>query len=313
VTSLGDRGRVAGLGLVAALAPLGCVSAGPAPDGTADGSPRALAGGEFPSSWGEGGPACAGEPPLRVHAYEPGTFILRQSLCSHFEAPFMYLLFGRDRALLVDTGASEVGLTGAVAQLMAGWQERPGGRAVDLLVCNTHGHGDHVAGNAGLAAARGATVVGATADRVASFFELDTWPRGAAELDLGGRVLDVIPTPGHHPSHVAIYDRQTGLLLTGDTLYPGRLYIADFPAYQDSIERLVRFAEQHPVRWILGAHIEMSRQPGQEFPGGATHHPDEHALQLGHAHLLELRDALAAMQERPVRQVRDDFVIVPLR
>ncbi len=50
-------------------------------------------------------------------------------------------------------------------------------------------------------------------------------------IDLGDRVLDVLAIPGHHAAHVAYYDRKTGILLTGDHLYPGRLYVADFPAY----------------------------------------------------------------------------------
>lgn len=57
--------------------------------------------------WNEGAPDCAATPqnPLQVHAYELQTFILRQSPCVHFEANFIYLLVGSDKALLIDTGA----------------------------------------------------------------------------------------------------------------------------------------------------------------------------------------------------------------
>ena len=44
------------------------------------------------------------EPDIQVHQLNPDTYILRQSLCSSGEAPFMYLLFGEDKALLEDTG-----------------------------------------------------------------------------------------------------------------------------------------------------------------------------------------------------------------
>ena len=56
--------------------------------------------------WNEGSPECANspQPPLQVHQYNARTFILRENLCSTFEAPFMYLLFGQTRALLLDTG-----------------------------------------------------------------------------------------------------------------------------------------------------------------------------------------------------------------
>src|SRR3954469_11495197 len=56
------------------------------------------------------------DPFIQVHRFDPHTFILRQSKCSEpgtkanpgpsFEAPFLYLLFGRAKCLLLDSGAS---------------------------------------------------------------------------------------------------------------------------------------------------------------------------------------------------------------
>ena len=56
------------------------------------------------------------------------------------------------------------------------------------------------------------------------------WPNGIGQIDLGDRVIDVMPTPGHYSSHVAYYDRQTGLFFSGDFLLPGRLLIEDTEA-----------------------------------------------------------------------------------
>ena len=57
--------------------------------------------------WNEGASDCGAAPqnPLQIHKYEPQTFILRQSPCADFEANFIYLLIGSDKALLIDTGA----------------------------------------------------------------------------------------------------------------------------------------------------------------------------------------------------------------
>ena len=63
-------------------------------------------------------------------------------------------------------------------------------------------------------------MVGLSSTAVASFFGISAWPTEIVEYDLGGRIIDVIPIPGHQSAHIALYDRQTGLLLTGDTLYP---------------------------------------------------------------------------------------------
>ena len=48
-----------------------------------------------------------GGPDWQVHEYNPNFFILRQSGCIHYEKPFLYLFFGRDSALLEDTGAGK--------------------------------------------------------------------------------------------------------------------------------------------------------------------------------------------------------------
>ena len=58
-------------------------------------------------------------------------------------------------------------------------------------------------------------------------FNVVNWPNSIGQIDLGDRVIDVIPTPGHYPSHVAYYDRQTGLFFSGDFLLPGRFLIED--------------------------------------------------------------------------------------
>jgi hydroxyacylglutathione hydrolase len=57
---------------------------------------------------------------------------------------------------------------------------------------------------------------------VRAFFGFANWPNGIAHLDLGDRTVDVIPTPGRNPTHVAFYDGRTGILFSGDFLLPGR-------------------------------------------------------------------------------------------
>jgi hydroxyacylglutathione hydrolase len=47
---------------------------------------------------------------------------------------------------------------------------------------------------------------------VRAFFGFTDWPNGIAHVDLGGRLVDVIPTPRHNETHVAFYDKRTGIL-----------------------------------------------------------------------------------------------------
>lgn len=276
--------------------------------------------GTFPNAWISGGPDCGSEPPVQVHHYEPDFVILRQSLCTNFEAPFIYLIFGDDRVLMLDTGAGPIGptLRQTVFNIIVQWLQQNGKNSTDLVVVHSHGHGDHKAGDNDLATLPNTTVVGANVTAVRQFFGITNWPTEIVSYDLGNRVLDIIPIPGHESSHIAIYDRRTATLLTGDSLYPGRLYVFGaqsqnlWPVYQASIQRLVDFVATRDLCWVLGTHIEMSATPGVDFNLGATHHPSERVLQLERRHLIELNDAITAMGANPVVEVHPDFIITPI-
>jgi hydroxyacylglutathione hydrolase len=95
-------------------------------------------------------------------------------------------------------------------------------------------------------------------------------------------------------------------------LYPGRLYVRDAPAFAESVNRLVEFTSTRPVAHVLGAHIENTRTPYVDYPQGTTRQPDEHALELGRAQLLELADGLRRMGTRLERRAFRDFTIWPL-
>ena len=114
---------------------------------------------------------------------------------------------------------------------------------------------------------------GVELDAVRRFFGFANWPDGIVPLDLGGRVLDVIPIPGHQEASIALYDRATGILLTGDTLYPGRLYVTDVAAFRRSIDRVIDFTKDKPVAHILGTHIEQSATPFVDYPRGTQYQP----------------------------------------
>lgn len=249
---------------------------------------------------------------LHVHRYNDDLVILRQSGRTHFEKPFLYLLFGRTRALLLDTGAPGADVARVVRTLI---RQRAADRQEaepSLIVAHTHGHDDHVAGDAHFQDAPGTVVVGADVDAVREFFHIACWPTSPGWCDLGDRILDVVPVPGHEPASVAFYDRRTGILVSGDLLYPGRLYIRDAQAFRASVHRLVEFTRDRPVAHVLGAHIENRRTPFLDYPEGTTAQPDEHGLALGRAHLLELADALAAMAPRVERRRLRDFTIWPV-
>jgi glyoxylase-like metal-dependent hydrolase (beta-lactamase superfamily II) len=244
-------------------------------------------------------------PAIRAWAYDEATTLLRQSIATHFEAPFLKLLVGRTHALLIDTGTGDVDVRRAVDAAL-----EAEGRDLELVVAHTHAHTDHVGGDGQFVGRPRTTIVGHTPSDVANTFGIDGAGRGT--IDLGGRPIEIVFIPGHEAAHIAFYDRATQLLLTGDTLYPGRLYVRDWDAYRGSIARLVRFVDEgHPIGHLLGAHIELSVYD-VEYPEGATDHPDEHPLPLAEGHLRDLLATVDAMASRPVRTKRPSYVVVPL-
>ena len=90
-------------------------------------------------------------PAWQVHEYNPNFFILRESGCIHYEKPFLYLIFGKDKALLEDTGAGQMDTAAVVKDLIAKWAKRNNKTGpVPLIVLHSHSHGDHTAGDAGV-------------------------------------------------------------------------------------------------------------------------------------------------------------------
>lgn len=275
-----------------------------------DGGP--LRPGVLPERWPTGGPRCAESPDFFIHEYNPDLYILRQSGCSNYEKPFLYLLFGRDRALLIDTGAEGAPVARTVDSLVQKWLKRNNRASIHLVVAHSHEHGDHTAGDKQFESWPQSELVSPALEAVQSHFGIRDWPNQIVPYDLGGRLVDVIPLPGHARTSVAYYDRQTGILFTGDSLYPGRLYVRDWEAFVRSTKRLVTFTAGKPIAHILGCHIENSATPFLDYPVGSLIQPDEHRLELGRAHLLELDQALDALAGKARRVALRDFTIWPM-
>ena len=267
--------------------------------------------GSLPRSWQVSGPDCKENPQFQIQEYNPDLYIFRESGCSNYEKPFLYLLFGKEKALLLDTGAGTTDLARALKAQVDEWLTRNNRDHIPLIAAHTHSHRDHISGDQQLKSLSFVTVVEPKTSAVETFFGFRNWPTEVVTYDLGQRVLDIIPIPGHEGSSIAVYDRETGILFAGDTLYPGRLYVEDGVAFTLSVQRLVDFTQGKIVAHILGNHIEQTRTPYLDYPIGTVYQPDEHELELGRAQLLELNDALRAMKGRVVKMAFRDFTIWP--
>ena len=178
--------------------------------------------GTLPTHWLSQQPKCMEIPEWQVHEYNPNFFILRQSPCTDYEKPFVFLFFGKDKAMLVDTGSRNGDLAPTLQLTIKNWLKRNGRASIPLIVTHTHEHEDHTWGDKALQSMNDASIpvifVAASVEANSQFFGIAHWPEDIGHVDLGGRVLDIIPIPGHSAASIAFYDRNTGVLLSGDTM-----------------------------------------------------------------------------------------------
>jgi len=271
--------------------------------------------GTLPTHWFSQQAKCMEIPEWQVHEYNADFYLLRQSPCTDYEKPFIFLLFGKDKAMLIDTGSRNGNLVPTLELTIKNWLARNHRASIPLIVTHTHEHEDHTWGDKAIQAisdpAIPVTFIPSEVEATKKFFGIATWPTDIGHIDLGERPIDMIPIPGHSAVSLAFYDHKTGVLLAGDTLYPGRLYVKDFPAFQASVERLVKFTADKPIAHILGNHIEQSSTPFLDYPVGTMYQPNEHELALSRGSLLELDDAVHSMHGTPKRLALRDFSVWP--
>ena len=256
---------------------------------------------------------------IEVLAVNKDTYILRQNRCTNFEAPFIYLLFGEHTLFIQDTGATGDAnvfpLYQTVKQIIKQRaEEHKDKRANELkiLVTHSHGHSDHRAADAQFRGKENVTLIEPEEEAMQGYFGFNQWPEGEATIDLGNRKLTVFPIPGHHARSIAVYDPDTQWLLTGDTFYPGRLYVMDWKAFKYSISKLVSFSKTHTISALMGTHIEMSNQAGIDYPMGNSFQPNEAPLPLSVVELRLLDETLVEMGDEVSDKVLDKFIISPV-
>jgi len=255
------------------------------------------------------------DPAIEVFQYDESSYVLRQNKCLSYEAPFIYVLIGDKKILVVDTGATKSAkkfpLYKTIQSLNQKHSIHEKASEREILVIHTHSHSDHYSADSQFTGQPKVTVVAANNAGINEFFSFKQWPHQEAKLELGGRSITIIPTPGHQDEAISIYDTQTKWLLTGDTFYPGFVYVKDWNDYKDSIARLVLFSNSHTVSAILGAHIEMTNKVGKYYEIGTIYQPEESSLLLMPKDLVELNTKLNQV-DKPTKISLDGLIVEPL-
>ena len=271
--------------------------------------------GNLPFRWIYGSNVAAKnrDPRVQMVQYNEDTYILRQNMCVHWEAPFTYLLFGNNAALLIDTGASQEAncypLRATVDAIITRITQVRRKKSLPLTVVFTSG--EDVAQNQGAAQFIGrpdTTLAPRTLPEMRQFYKLtDAWPNGFAKIDLGGRAIEVLPMPGTHKDGVIFYDPYNRFLHTGDFLYPGKVQISNDADYVTSLERLQRWMQTRPVKWFMGGHIEMQFVPGKSYPRFYTYKPYERVLQMEPELIGDFLASAKQIAGKETMLVRPDF------
>jgi hydroxyacylglutathione hydrolase len=81
-------------------------------------------------------------------------------------------------------------------------------------------------------------------------FTVDEWLAPCADIDLGGRILTVVYSPGHTNDSISLYDAASDKLFSGDFLYQGPLFaflpnstLGDYAQGAGRVEQMSLWAE----------------------------------------------------------------------
>ena len=194
-----------------------------------------------------------------------------------------YLILGREKALLFDTGNGIGKISEIVNQLTI----------LPVVVLNSHTHFDHIGGNAEFRDIL-AMDTDYTRNNVAGYsnelvreevseeaicgslpaeinpatyytpsFTVKTFIKDGYKIDLGGRILEVLSTPGHTPDAISLLDLELGLLWVGDIYYEGPIWLfvpeTDLDVFYNSVKRLCNIVPH--LNTLYPAHNSPIVQP----------------------------------------------------
>ncbi len=177
--------------------------------------------------------------------------------------------------VIIDAGNCNERENAALDEFIASHELRP------VLAVNTHGHFDHTLGVEHLRTRYGIPFALSGKDRflletasvsgtiygvkIGAMPSIDRDLDAEREIRFGETTLRVIPTPGHTPGHVSLYEPESKVLFTGDTLFRESIGRTDLPGGDYS--------------WIMRSILEQLVPLGDEVRVYPGHGPE---TTLGH-------------------------------
>lgn len=195
-----------------------------------------------------------------VQRLNAGTFAIGEP--RYYQRNYSYLIVGEREALLFDAGSGTRDIRPVVRALTT----------LPVTVLPSHLHYDHLAGITGFRSIALIDVPETRADvqdgvfvpgryeflgmidhLPSPRFRVGRWVRPGTWIDLGGRRLRLLSTPGHTPTSTSLYDPAFHQFFAGDFLYPGPLYAqlpgASRSAYRASAAGMLAALPPRTVIW----------------------------------------------------------------
>lgn len=212
-----------------------------------------------------------------IDKIDENTYIISEY--RHWEETHCYLLNGKSKSLLIDTGLGICNIYDEVIKLT----DKP------VIAVATHIHWDHIGGHKyfsdfyaheeelgwlkGEFPLSADTVREMVVDRcelpenfdVSNYNMFQGVPtrvlRDRDTIDIGGRIIEIFHTPGHSPGHMCFWEKESGYLFTGDLVYKDTLFAyypsTDPKAYLNSLEKISLL----PAKKIFPAHHSLDIRP----------------------------------------------------
>ena len=158
----------------------------------------------------------------------------------------LYLIEGNERAILIDAGVYIPDLDKIVAKITS--------KPVTMML--THAHGDHVGGvgpfpevylNAG-----DMTIV---PNNMRNYKGQIRYLNDGQVIDLGGREIEVIFTPGHTPGSATFFDKAKHYGFSGDAFGSTNLLVfTNLSTVMYTAERIENYMKKHDIRFLFPGH-----------------------------------------------------------
>lgn len=218
--------------------------------------------------------------------YEVGDGVYAIAEPFNYQEVISYLIIGSERNILFDTGMGMDRISDVVKELST----------LPVIVINSHSHYDHIGGNnefetvyaIDTAYTAQFSSIGWSHDQVkqevtsqafcskrlpaldTASYEVKPYKdkikksiKDGDTIDLGGRIIEILQVPGHTPDCVALLDRSSGYLWTGDMYYEATIWLffdgTDLNAYEKSINRFASLAPS--LKKVFPAHNKPTAIP----------------------------------------------------